>query len=44
MAGSAFDTFDLSMTDTLIVEVPMELGLEFMAVVGPEFPDGERPL
>ena len=30
------------MTDALIFNVPMELGLKFVAIVGAHFPDSER--
>lgn len=36
--------FDIGMADALIFNVPVELGLEFMPVVGPDFPDAEREL
>ena len=32
------------MADALILDVPVELGLELMAVVGPDFLDAEREL
>ena len=37
-------TPDVSMTDALIFDVPMELGLELMPIVGPDFLDAEREL
>lgn len=36
--------FDVSMSDALIFDVPVELGLELMPVIGPDFPDAEREL
>ena len=33
---------DVGMTDALVLDMPMELGLELMAVVGPHFADPER--
>lgn len=41
LRGSAFD---VSMADALIFDVPVELGLELMAVVGPDLFDAEREL
>ena len=37
-------TFDVSMADALIFDVPVELGLELVAVVGSDFLDAEREL
>lgn len=37
-------SFDVSMADTEIFDVPMERRLELMAIVGPDFPDAERKL
>lgn len=36
--------FDIGMADALIFNVPVELGLELMPVIGPDFPDAEREL
>ena len=33
---------DVGMADALILDMPMELGLELMPVVGPDFLDAER--
>ena len=33
--------FDIGVTDALILDVPMELGLEFVTIVGTNFPDPE---
>ena len=35
---------DIGMTDALIFDVPMELGLELMAIVSPDLFDAEREL
>ena len=35
-------TFDISMADALIFDVPVELGLEFAAIVRPHLPNSER--
>src|SRR5580698_2904341 len=35
---------DVGVTDALIFDVPMEFGLELMAIIGPDFPDTEREL
>jgi hypothetical protein len=32
---------DVCVTDALILDVPMELGLEFVAIIGANFPDAE---
>ena len=37
-------TFDVSMADALIFDVPVELGLELVAVVGSDLFDAEREL
>ena len=37
-------TFDISMADALIFDVPVELGLELVAVVGSDLFDAEREL
>ena len=39
--GSALD---VGMADALILDMPVELGLELMAVVGPDLLDAEREL
>ena len=35
-------TLDVGMTDALVFDMPVELGLELMAVIGPDFFDAER--
>lgn len=35
---------DVGMADALVFDVPVELGLELMAIVGPDFFDPEREL
>lgn len=41
VAGAALD---IGMSDALIFDVPVELGLELMAIVGSDFLDAEREL
>ncbi len=41
LRGSALD---VGMADTLIFDMPVELGLELMPIVGPDFLDAEREL
>lgn len=41
VAGTAFD---IGVPDTQIFDVPMELGLELVAIVGSDFSDTEREL
>lgn len=36
--------FDVGMADALIFDVPVELGLVLMTIVGPDFLDAEREL
>jgi hypothetical protein len=38
---SCGDRLDVCVTDALILDVPMELGLEFVAIIGTNFPDPE---
>ena len=37
-------TFDVGMTDAVIFDMPAELGLELMAIAGPDFLNPERQL